>query len=136
MLCNLRTYSDFYRMRIDPIVLSIPIFFLLIVVEVIWDAAQRRKSGKGRYRLNDAVANISCGILDQVSGVFAKVFTVGVYAVVWHFGQTFLAFKIPSNIFTWALCFVAVDFAYYWSHRLSHEVNLFWTGHVVHHQSE
>jgi hypothetical protein len=29
-----------------------------------------------------------------------------------------------------------VDFAYYWAHRMSHEVNLFWGGHVVHHQSE
>jgi len=123
-------------MSIDPIVLSIPIFFLLIVVEVIWDATQRRKSGKARYRLNDAVANISCGILDQVSGVFAKVFTVGMYTLVWYWGQDIISLHIPSNIFMWALCFVAVDFAYYWSHRLSHEVNLFWTGHVVHHQSE
>jgi alkylglycerol monooxygenase len=29
-----------------------------------------------------------------------------------------------------------VDLAYYWAHRTSHEVNLFWGGHVVHHQSE
>ena len=123
-------------MRIDPIILSIPIFFLLIGIELLWDAAQRKKSGKGRYRLNDAIANISCGIIDQVSGVFAKVFTVGAYALVWHLGQQLFSVNIPSNIFTWALCFVAVDLAYYWSHRLSHEVNLFWTGHVVHHQSE
>jgi alkylglycerol monooxygenase len=26
--------------------------------------------------------------------------------------------------------------AYYWAHRMSHEINLFWGGHVVHHQSE
>jgi hypothetical protein len=32
--------------------------------------------------------------------------------------------------------FVLVDFFYYWAHRWSHEVNLFWAGHVVHHQSE
>lgn len=28
------------------------------------------------------------------------------------------------------------DFCYYWAHRKSHEINLFWGGHVVHHQSE
>jgi Fatty acid hydroxylase len=29
-----------------------------------------------------------------------------------------------------------VDIAYYWSHRLSHEINVLWAGHVVHHSSE
>jgi hypothetical protein len=31
---------------------------------------------------------------------------------------------------------LAYDFSYYWFHRISHEVNLFWAAHVVHHQSE
>ena len=34
------------------------------------------------------------------------------------------------------MLFLLVDLAYYWGHRMSHEVNLFWGGHVVHHQSE
>jgi len=36
----------------------------------------------------------------------------------------------------WVALFFLVDFAYYWAHRMSHEINLFWGGHVVHHQSE
>jgi hypothetical protein len=36
----------------------------------------------------------------------------------------------------WLIAFVAVDLAYYWWHRLSHEVNVLWAAHVVHHQSE
>jgi hypothetical protein len=31
---------------------------------------------------------------------------------------------------------VGVDFLYYWWHRASHEVNLFWAAHIVHHQSD
>jgi hypothetical protein len=31
---------------------------------------------------------------------------------------------------------VGVDFLYYWWHRLSHEVNIMWAAHSVHHQSE
>jgi hypothetical protein len=31
---------------------------------------------------------------------------------------------------------LGVDLAYYWFHRLSHEVNFLWAAHVVHHQSE
>lgn len=37
---------------------------------------------------------------------------------------------------SWAVVFVLVDLAYYWSHRFAHEVNILWAGHVVHHSSE
>lgn len=123
-------------MSIDVVILSIPVFFVLILVELIYDSVQRRKNNPGTYRLNDAFTNISCGIIDQATGVFAKVLTIGVYALVYEMLVNLTPWSIPSHWTTWILCFVAVDLAYYWSHRLSHEVNLFWTGHVVHHQSE
>jgi len=34
------------------------------------------------------------------------------------------------------LLFVADDFAYYWFHRVGHEVRVFWASHVTHHSSE
>src|SRR5205085_137115 len=37
---------------------------------------------------------------------------------------------------TWAAGVVAVDFAYYWFHRMSHDVRLLWAAHVNHHSSE
>lgn len=36
---------------------------------------------------------------------------------------------------SWALGFVAVDFTYYWNHRLEHRVSLLWGHHSVHHSS-
>ena len=36
----------------------------------------------------------------------------------------------------WVACYVGHDFLYYWFHRASHEVNVGWAAHVVHHQSE
>ncbi|MCY7357816.1 MAG: sterol desaturase family protein, partial [Rudanella sp.] len=42
----------------------------------------------------------------------------------------------PYTWWSWVLAFVLYDLCYYWAHRMSHEVNLFWSGHVVHHQSE
>ena len=85
------------------------------------------------YRLNDAVTNISCGIVEQLTGVFAKVFTVAAYAFVY---EHFRFFTLEDAWYWIVLCFIGVDFFYYWAHRMSHEVNLFWLGHVVHHQSE
>ncbi|MEQ8358416.1 MAG: sterol desaturase family protein [Cytophagales bacterium] len=116
-------------MNVNLIVLSIPIFFLLIGLELLYDRIKNKK----RYRLNDTFANMSCGITEQVSGVFAKVFTIAAYDLVY---QNFHIFNIPETWYWWVIAFMGVDFFYYWAHRTSHEVNLFWAGHVVHHQSE
>ena len=116
-------------MNINPIVLSIPIFFVLIGIEVLIQQFSKKKL----YRLNDAVTNISCGVTQQVSGVFLKLFGIGLYVVVYEYLRIW---DIPSNWYTLIILFVATDFAYYWAHRMSHEINLFWSGHVVHHQSE
>ena len=113
----------------NPIVLSIPIFFFLIGIEIIYD----RINHKNLYRLNDAVANISCGIFEQITGVFAKVFTVAMYAFIFTNARLF---TIPNTWYTLVILFLGVDLAYYWAHRMSHQINLLWIGHVVHHQSE
>ncbi|MFI5135581.1 MAG: sterol desaturase family protein, partial [Chitinophagales bacterium] len=113
----------------NVIVLSIPIFFFLIGIEIIYD----RIKNKNLYRLNDAVANISCGIFEQITGVFAKVFTVAMYAFVYEHARLF---TIPDTWYWLVILFFGVDLAYYWAHRKSHEINLLWIGHVVHHQSE
>ncbi len=111
------------------IILSIPIFFLLIGIELLYDRIRK----KNLYRFNDSFSNISCGITEQVSGVFAKVFTVAAYDVIY---QNFRLMDIPGTWYWWIVAFIGVDFFYYWAHRMSHQVNLFWAGHVVHHQSE
>ena len=41
-----------------------------------------------------------------------------------------------TELWVWVSCFIFYDFAYYWKHRLGHEVALFWGSHVAHHQSE
>jgi sterol desaturase/sphingolipid hydroxylase (fatty acid hydroxylase superfamily) len=41
-----------------------------------------------------------------------------------------------NSPWTWVLLFFADDFAYYWYHRLHHEVRVLWASHVVHHSSE
>ena len=116
-------------MDINPVVLSIPVYFLLIGIELL----VQQFSKKRLYRLNDAITNISCGITQQVTGIFLKVLGVGAYALVYKY---FAIWEIPNVWYTFIILFVAADFFYYWAHRMSHEINLFWGGHVVHHQSE
>ena len=66
-----RLVSIFIEMNL--VALAIPIFFGLIALEVVWDQIK----GKTLYRLGDSLSNIGCGIMDQSSGLFDKVLTIG-----------------------------------------------------------
>jgi len=112
------------------IVLATPVFLLLIAVELVVGIAR----GRNTYRLNDALSSIGLGILSQVSGVFTKLFAIGLYTI----AHAHLALAdLPSDAWwVWALALVLYDLAYYWHHRLGHTCALFWAAHVVHHQSE
>lgn len=116
-------------MNLSPVVLAIPVFFLLMAIEFIVLRFQKNDS----YRLNDALTNINCGIVSQVTGVFLKVLSVGVYILVFEYLRLF---TIPNSWISFVILFILFDFCYYWAHRMSHEINLFWGGHVVHHSSE
>ena len=84
-------------MDLNPVVLSIPIFFVLIGLELVYDAVQKRRSGQALYRWNDSFTNISCGIIDQVTGVFAKVFTVFMYAATFALFEGIRGYELPLN---------------------------------------
>ena len=114
--------------KINLIAIAIPIFFALIAIE-IWVA---RRQGLDVYRFNDGITDLSCGITQQVTGVFIKVIPVAVYVFVY---DHFRAFEI-DGLGAQIVAFLGVDFMYYWWHRWTHRVNIGWATHVVHHQSE
>ncbi|MBO3697073.1 sterol desaturase family protein [Roseivirga sp. E12] len=116
-------------MSLNPTVIAIPVYFLLIGIELIVHRIKATKS----YRLNDAITNINCGVTSQVTGAFLKVFSIGFYTYLY---EHFRFETIENSALTWVIAFIAYDFFYYWAHRMSHQVNLFWGGHSVHHQSE
>jgi alkylglycerol monooxygenase len=116
-------------LNLNPIVLSIPIFFILIGIELVAE----RLSHRSLYRLPDAIANLSCGVTSQLSGLFMRLVAIGIYEIVY---ANFALFTLERNWLYWLILFLLVDLSYYWAHRMSHEINLFWGGHVVHHQSE
>lgn len=114
----------------DYIALAIPVFFSLMGLE--WVVARAR--GVEVYRFADWVANLGCGIIQQTFKVVLALFTFLAYRYLFDHHRAF-AFDAASG-WTWLLCFLGVDFCYYWFHRSSHEINFLWAAHVVHHQSE
>lgn len=117
-------------MDFNPVILSIPIYFVLIGIELIYQVVKKAKL----YRTNDAISNISCGISSQVMGAVWGVVSIGMYQYIYQYWSIT---TIPNTWWSFTILFFAVDFCYYWFHRTSHEVNFLWnTAHVVHHQSE
>lgn len=114
---------------VNYIALSIPLFFLLIGVEIAYSIYKKRHY----YRFNDSIANLSQGIGSQLVGVFMKTATFFAYLYIFDHWRLY---SFPNTMFTWLLVFIGVDFFYYWFHRMSHEVNGLWAAHIVHHQSE
>ena len=111
------------------IALAIPFFFLLMGVE-LWVA---RRRGLRVYRFADVLANLSCGMTQQILLVFQIAALTAGYVFLYNHRLHSFAEGSP---WPWVITFFAVDFIYYWWHRLSHEVNLLWAVHAVHHQSE
>jgi len=112
------------------ILYAIPGFIFLILLEWLYGLAR----GRNTYRVADTITSISLGSISRLRGLLFLGFGAWFYtraADGWHL------FDLPDKGFgIWLFALFAYDFSYYWFHRVSHEVNLFWAAHVVHHQSE
>lgn len=117
-------------MEVGYVVYAIPVFLALMGVELLVAYWQ----GQRYYRFNDAITDISCGIGQQVVGVFLKSFLFAGYG--YGYERYALLDLATSPVTAWVVAFFGVDLAYYWWHRLSHRVNFMWAIHIVHHQSE
>jgi sterol desaturase/sphingolipid hydroxylase (fatty acid hydroxylase superfamily) len=117
-------------MKLDPIALAVPIFFLLIGLELL----VARARGRRVYRFTDSFADLGCGVTQRVVLLLFEVALLAVYALLYEHGRVWTF--APDSPWPWVIAIVGVDLGYYWWHRLSHEVNVLWAAHVVHHQSE
>jgi alkylglycerol monooxygenase len=109
---------------------AIPIFMLAIAIELLIN----RSRGDTKYRFEDTVTNLSCGVGQQVTSLYLKVILIGLY--VWLYNHVRIYTISISSVLSWVVLVLAVDCLYYWFHRASHRINWIWATHVVHHQSE
>ena len=64
----------------NPIVYAIPVFILTIALEA-WLAHRQRIA---TYDIADAITSLHFGMLSQVSAVFVRALTLGVYVLVFE----------------------------------------------------
>jgi alkylglycerol monooxygenase len=108
---------------------AIPFFMSLLVIEWIISKYQ----GKEVIRGMDTLSSLSSGITNVIKDVLGLTFVIISYD--WLESKVGL-FQIESTWLVYLLAFIGLDFAGYWNHRLSHQVNYFWNAHIIHHSSE
>jgi sterol desaturase/sphingolipid hydroxylase (fatty acid hydroxylase superfamily) len=115
---------------VDLTVYAIPAFIVTMVGEA---AALRRRPKLKGYRDADTRASLTMGVVSVLINLGMK----GVQLAILGWFSTFAAWHLdPRSWQSWAIGVVAVDFAYYWFHRSSHDVRILWAAHVNHHSSE
>ena len=124
---------------IPYITYAVPVFFLLIGVELVVAIWEQKKT----YRLHDSINDLSCGITEQMVGLFLKGLLFAGYVGTFAFATTrginlvdVGSYSAGGKWLAAIVLFLGVDLAYYWFHRIAHEFNAPWAGHVVHHSSE
>ncbi len=106
-----------------------PFFIGLVLIEILYGRFVKDQ----KHNLMDTVSSLSSGLTNVVKDSLGLV----VILVSYPFLLDHLALiEIKATWLVWVVAFIALDFAGYWNHRLSHRINFFWNQHVIHHSSE
>ena len=106
-----------------------PLFLLLIVIEKVYGYFR----GNDTAPLMDTVSSLSSGITNAVKDILGLSISILTYE--WMVSKVAI-FTIENTILTYGIAFFVIDFYGYWTHRWSHQINIFWNKHAIHHSSE
>jgi sterol desaturase/sphingolipid hydroxylase (fatty acid hydroxylase superfamily) len=112
----------------DLTLLAVPAFLALLAFEYAVARRQRRDIQDGR----DTATSLSLGVGSLFTSAGWKTASAGLYVGVHEFALV----DLGDGPWAFVAALVAVDFAYYWFHRLHHEVRVLWASHVPHHSSQ
>jgi sterol desaturase/sphingolipid hydroxylase (fatty acid hydroxylase superfamily) len=104
---------------------------LCALVLVATEASVGRWLGLRLYDLRDTAINLAMA----VGGLAMSVVGLAISLVVSTELYRHRIFELEQGLGTWLLLLAAEDLCYYWFHRVSHRVPLFWAAHEAHHSS-
>jgi len=110
------------------IIISTPVYFLIIGLEILLTHLQHRKS----YTVKDTFTNLYLMLLNSGIDLAFRI----VYLAVLQYFFLHAALHWQHPVMYWVVLLLAEDFLYYWLHRFDHEIRFFWAIHVTHHSSE
>ena len=108
---------------------AIPFFILLVLMEVGYGHFVKKQM----HRPMDTISSLSSGLTSIIFDSLGIVFIIVSYP---YLLEHLAIYEIKETWAVYVVAFIAIDFAGYWNHRLSHKINYFWNQHVIHHSSE
>lgn len=129
----------------DPVTYFVPGFILLILGETfLYQIPQKLFTKK---LVKDELSSVGLGLGAMFLDFGMKAISLSYFFWIYNHLRLTNIFGIEnfSEFFTlkwqlehwwlWILVLIVQDFGFYWHHRLSHKIRLFWTGHVNHHSA-
>ncbi|SUW64788.1 Fatty acid hydroxylase superfamily [Buttiauxella agrestis] len=110
--------------------LTLPFIFMLVFV--VAEAVLLNLNGQHQIDWHDVIFNLNSGHI--MLWLFRGLEVICFSAVLNSFSLGLFADTAP--VWVWCFTLFAWDFAFYWLHRLHHQLRLLWAVHVVHHQGE
>ncbi|MDE1205610.1 sterol desaturase family protein [Tenacibaculum larymnensis] len=104
---------------------ALPVFFISMLVEY--------QIAKEKYNSKDTGVSMLMMVFSAIVEFIPKILAFVAFFYLYEISP--LKGIVQRQWWAWILLLLADDFAYYWFHRLNHEVRLFWAGHVPHHSS-
>jgi sterol desaturase/sphingolipid hydroxylase (fatty acid hydroxylase superfamily) len=106
---------------VPPVLLAV-----LAAIEII----VLRRRGRPGYDLRETASSLTLALLQPLGRAATVALWGGVIAWLWQQRIFTVPLDRPGGLL---LLFLAVEFAYYWMHRASHQVHYLWASHCVHH---
>jgi alkylglycerol monooxygenase len=111
------------------LLMAIPAFLVLVLLEKLWGVLK----GNDTVPASDMISSLSSGMTNVTKDVLGL--SVAIISYSWLVNKVAII-HINAGWQTYLVAFIALDFAGYWVHRISHEYNFFWNNHIIHHSSE
>ena len=108
---------------------AMPVFLVLVLFEK-WYGWYK---GRDTVRQMDMISSLSSGITNVTKDVLGLSLVIISYE--W-LADKIAIIHVKEGVWVYIVAFIALDFAGYWVHRISHHYNLFWNNHIIHHSSE
>jgi len=100
---------------------------ILILLEMSWSRVMARRV----YNVRESLSNFSMALVNTALKPLTLAWTYFVASLV----EPFQIMQLPQTGLAFLATFVIADLAFYWYHRLSHEIPVLWTMHHTHHSS-
>lgn len=99
---------------------------------ILLEALFYKKARKQAFDWREGIASFGVAIGQRVVRTVGTGFTFAIFY--WVYEHRIFTMPMQSG-WTWVALFFLNEFAYYWMHRLSHEVRWMWASHSVHHSA-